>query len=436
MAGYSIQPDVLLKRAEASRDGYRTAQPYPHVVFDDFLPTPVVEAVLAEFPKPGDIEWQRFQNSREIKLACRDEALFGPATRSLIWELNSQAFLRFLEALTGIDNLIADPQLAGGGMHQIVRGGKLGVHVDFNKHGNYKLDRRLNLLLYLNKDWREEYGGHLELWDKDRLNCARRILPVFNRMALFATTESSWHGHPHPLACPEGWSRKSIALYYYTNGRDDGASAPEHSTVFREFDGGLVLLAESMLIRQLLPEWLLAVQRQSPGGRIQLGELHFGDVAPLRTGAADVLVGHLPFVPDDIAARRVADVHACLVAPAARVGRSGAAPTKDELGDLPFVAYPHGTHAHAMQQHLLVTAGWTPARVQTLANAEAVLGQVEAGLGWSLAPSLSPAALANPRLAACAWSGPGAVFPVYVAWRKDAPAHPMRETLLALAPRP
>jgi hypothetical protein len=237
MSRYSIDPDVLLQRGRDLHDTYVNAKPFPHIAIDDFFPREVVEAVLAEFPKPGDIEWQRFKNSNEVKLACSDERRLGPAARQLLWEMNSQVFLQFLEALTGIKDLIPDPQLSGGGMHQIVRGGKLGVHVDFNRHGSYGLDRRLNILLYLNKDWREEYGGHLELWDKEMKRCEQRILPVFNRVALFSTTESSWHGHPNPLACPEGWSRKSLALYYYTNGRDDGVQAGEHSTVFRARPG-------------------------------------------------------------------------------------------------------------------------------------------------------------------------------------------------------
>jgi hypothetical protein len=237
MATYSIAPDVLYQRAAALCAKYQQAKPFPHIAIDDFFPVELAEAALAEFPKPGDIAWQRFQNSREVKLACNDEALLGPAIRDLIWQMNSQVFLRFLEQLTGIPDLIPDPQLSGGGMHQIVRGGKLGVHVDFNKHGAYQLDRRLNLLLYLNKDWREEYGGHLELWDEGMTRCEQRILPVFNRVALFSTTEKSWHGHPNALACPEGWSRKSIALYYYTNGRSDGSQASAHSTVFRERPG-------------------------------------------------------------------------------------------------------------------------------------------------------------------------------------------------------
>jgi hypothetical protein len=134
--------------------------------------------------------------------------------------------------LTGITGLIPDPSFNGGGCHQIQRGGKLGVHVDFNKLKTVNLDRRLNLLVYLNKNWKDEYGGHFELWDAEGKSSLKKVAPLFNRCVIFSTTETSYHGHPHPLTCPEGSTRKSVALYYYTNGRDDGQTAKPHSTVF------------------------------------------------------------------------------------------------------------------------------------------------------------------------------------------------------------
>ncbi|MCB9285156.1 MAG: 2OG-Fe(II) oxygenase [Lewinellaceae bacterium] len=134
--------------------------------------------------------------------------------------LNSQPFLEFLQNLTGIkETLIPDPYFEGGGYHQIKPGGFLKVHVDFHKHKMMDLDRRVNVLVYLNEDWKEEYGGHFELWERDMSQCVTRIAPLFNRMAIFSTTDYSWHGHPDPLACPPDRSRRSLALYYYTNGR-------------------------------------------------------------------------------------------------------------------------------------------------------------------------------------------------------------------------
>jgi Rps23 Pro-64 3,4-dihydroxylase Tpa1-like proline 4-hydroxylase len=219
--------------AQSAHDSYLNAKPYPHIVFDDFFERALVESVLEEFPKPGAIRWQKFDNAEEIKLASAAEASFGPTTRLLLYHLNSATFLQFLSSVTGIDNLIPDPGFEGGGLHQIVRGGKLGVHADFNKHRDFGLDRRLNLLLYLNKDWREEYGGHLQLWDRDMTRCEAKVLPIFNRVMVFGTTDFTYHGHPEPLQCPEGITRKSLALYYFSNGRPAEEISGDHSTIFR-----------------------------------------------------------------------------------------------------------------------------------------------------------------------------------------------------------
>jgi Rps23 Pro-64 3,4-dihydroxylase Tpa1-like proline 4-hydroxylase len=221
---------------EQAHSSYLAAKPFPHVVFDNFFNPEILDLVLEEFPAPGAIRWQKFDNSREIKLASASEASFGPVTRLLLYHLNSATFLNFISQVTGIENLIPDPNFDGGGLHQIVPGGKLGVHADFNKHKRYGLDRRLNLLLYLNKNWREEYGGHLELWDVEMTKCQTRVLPLFNRVMIFGTTDFTYHGHPTPLGCPEGMTRKSMALYYFSNGRPAEEITGDHSTLFRARD--------------------------------------------------------------------------------------------------------------------------------------------------------------------------------------------------------
>jgi hypothetical protein len=219
--------------AQSARSSYLAATPFPHLVIDDFFDPAVVDDVLGEFPAPGQIDWQKFDNGEEIKLASTAEAAFGPATRLLLYHLNSKTFLEFLSAVTGIEHLIPDPGFEGGGLHQIVRGGKLGVHADFNRHRQYGLDRRLNMLVYLNKNWREEYGGHLELWNRQMTGAEAKVLPLFNRVMIFSTTDFTYHGHPDPLQCPEGMTRKSLALYYYTNGRPAEEITGGHSTLFR-----------------------------------------------------------------------------------------------------------------------------------------------------------------------------------------------------------
>src|SRR5215469_10149940 len=242
--------------AAGARASYLSAKPFPHIVFDDFLDPALLELILTEFPKPGQIQWQRFDNAREIKLASAAEATFGPVTRLLLYHLNSVTFLEFLSQVTGIENLIPDPSFEGGGLHQIVRGGKLGVHADFNKHRSYQLDRRLNLLLYLNKDWREEYGGHLELWDRNMSHCEGRVLPLFNRVMVFGTTDFTYHGHPDPLRCPEGMTRKSLALYYFSNGRPAEEISGEHSTLFQARHAGEFQLTSTQRLRSIARDLL------------------------------------------------------------------------------------------------------------------------------------------------------------------------------------
>jgi hypothetical protein len=234
---FFFEPSYLERLLESGAPQYQSAEPYPHIVFDDFLPADVLEGVLAEFPAPGSIRWNQYSNDREVKLEASSELHMGPNTRLLLRELNASIFLNFLESLTGIKGLLPDPHFVGGGMHQIQRGGFLKVHTDFNWHNRLKLDRRLNLLIYLNKDWDESYGGHFEMWDRSMTRCREKVLPVFNRCVVFSTTDFSYHGHPDPLTCPEGRTRKSIAMYYYTNGRPAVEVSEAHSTVFRARPG-------------------------------------------------------------------------------------------------------------------------------------------------------------------------------------------------------
>mgnify|MGYP001303622024 CR=1 FL=1 len=161
------------------------------------------------------------------------------ATNNFINFLNSAPFVKFLNQLTSInETLITDPYLAGGGLHELKNGGHLNVHADFNQHPKMKLDRRLNILIYLNHNWKDENGGHLELWDKEMKECKKRILPIFNRMVVFSTTDFSYHGNPNKIKTQDDNSRKSIALYYYSNGRPQTErKLGLHSTIFRKRPG-------------------------------------------------------------------------------------------------------------------------------------------------------------------------------------------------------
>jgi Rps23 Pro-64 3,4-dihydroxylase Tpa1-like proline 4-hydroxylase len=237
---FVLAPERLNALAEKLSDTYASAEPFPHVVIDDFLPADVLRRVADKFPQAGEIDWYRFTDARSKKSAAEDETLIEDNARWLLYQLNSATFMKFLETLTGIEGLIPDPYFAGGGLHQIEPGGYLKIHADFNRHPKLKLDRRLNLLLYLNENWKEEYGGHLELWDRGMTRSVHRILPIFNRCVIFSTTDFSYHGHPEPLNCPAGMTRKSLALYYYSNGRPSEEVSPEHGTLTRPRPGEII----------------------------------------------------------------------------------------------------------------------------------------------------------------------------------------------------
>jgi hypothetical protein len=130
--------------------------------------------------------------------------------------------------------VVPDPHFRGAGLHQILPGGHFKVHADFDMHPRLDLRHRLNVFLYLNEDWDASWGGSLELWDRQMARMVTAILPVSNRLVVFTTTDDSYHGHPDPLACPEGRTRRSMACYYYTATQDNRVG---HSTLFRERPG-------------------------------------------------------------------------------------------------------------------------------------------------------------------------------------------------------
>ena len=224
----------LLGRAGEHASAYRTAAPFPHVVLDDFLPQDVAEAAAAEFAALPIDGWDRYEDAgNTLKLATSDEARMGPSLRHLVGQFNGGAFISFLEALTGIDGLLPDPQLSGGGLHQLNPGGFLRVHADFNRHQILRLDRRINALLYLNPGWQDDWGGAFELWSPDMQEQVVKLPPVLNRLVVFNTTSESFHGNPDPVSCPEGNARRSLAFYYYTNGRPASEVAEAHSTLYQ-----------------------------------------------------------------------------------------------------------------------------------------------------------------------------------------------------------
>lgn len=248
----------LTHLANLHRVNFQSARPFPHLFIDDFLDPDFVTAVNAEFAatdfaalcaagyhvasstknkKVHCFHKARDENESK-KSAVLDESVMGPNTRLIFSLLKSSLFVAFLEKLSGVDDIIPDPHYRGSGLHQTESGGFLRVHADFNRYERFGLDRRVNVFLFLNKDWDPSWGGALELWPRDMSACAQKILPVFNRLAIFRTTDFSYHGYTDPIRSP--YPRRSVSMYYYTNGRpsdekeDPSDGAHSHGTLWQK----------------------------------------------------------------------------------------------------------------------------------------------------------------------------------------------------------
>ncbi len=228
----------ILKNEAILRQEFEAAQPFRHVVIDQFLDAPFYRALIDEFPA-----FDAGHSTNELgqaggKAVRPDLASLGPAYARLDQMLRSAEFLAFTAGVTGIPRLLYDPEYAGGGTHENRHGQDLDIHVDFNYHPSTRYHRRLNLILFLNREWEADWGGVLELMKDPSLppgeNVTRGVLPIENRCVIFETTERSWHGFRAINLPPEKrhLARRSIAVYYYTRERPREQLAPSHGTIY------------------------------------------------------------------------------------------------------------------------------------------------------------------------------------------------------------
>jgi len=218
----NIDYDEMFSRSESQADQFLAAKPFPHIAIDNFFDAESYAFIRDTFPSPDSEIWKKPSNEHtKNKMVTKQganglkETSYTLQAKEVFRELGSASFLQYLEKMSGITGLIADPYLAEGGFHCSGNGGYLDAHADFSHHDHLGLERRLNLIMYLNDDWKPEYGGALSLFDED-LNPATSVEPIGNRCVIFKTSETSFHGHPVPMVLPDNIYRRSIALYYYS----------------------------------------------------------------------------------------------------------------------------------------------------------------------------------------------------------------------------
>jgi hypothetical protein len=234
-ARLAIDYDALDALATRLAPTHAVAAPYAHSKIDDFFSAEVAASLAAAVPQPGGAEkWDRyFAEGYEDKWAISDDLALPDRLRELVREMNSSRFIRFLEKLTGISQLLPDPHLVGAGLHMVPTGGVLQVHSDFNYSKSLNAHRRVNVFLYLNPAWREEWGGALELWDRPDGKAIAAYPPQFNRLVVFNSRSDTFHGHPYPITAPKGQWRQSVAMYYYTTDRPEDEKTAPHNTLYK-----------------------------------------------------------------------------------------------------------------------------------------------------------------------------------------------------------
>jgi Rps23 Pro-64 3,4-dihydroxylase Tpa1-like proline 4-hydroxylase len=219
----------------ALRESFAHAKPFPHFVVEPFLEPAFAHEVAAAFPTMDRARslGREFRAVNEnLKVQVTDPTLFAEPVGRLSDALAAPAFCAALSQVTGIPNLLADEKLAGGGMHLMASGGRLDVHVDFNLLRDRGLYRRLNILVFLNEGWHEDWGGRTELWDPTVRHCGASLAPLLNRCLVFETSEISFHGVT-PVRCPKDRARQSFAGYYYTREAPSQWAGQFHDTIFK-----------------------------------------------------------------------------------------------------------------------------------------------------------------------------------------------------------
>jgi hypothetical protein len=240
ISGVEIPLDELLRldvsdnafRSSLS-DQFKNARPFEHLIIDGLFDERLLDLIVAEFDSVGEDGWRTFRDENQMFRRLVSAAQIGPAAQLYYDTIHSRRFVEFLSAVTGLANVIPDPTLQRGGLHECRTGSWFGIHVDFNKHRSTMLDLELGFITYLNRGWKGSFGGTLELWDVETQSCVMEVVPEFGRTVLLRHSEKSYHGLSKPVKAPDGRARRAISTYYYGN-RPEFRGNNDRSTLFYE----------------------------------------------------------------------------------------------------------------------------------------------------------------------------------------------------------
>ena len=253
----------LPRSIEAIKTEYRSAKPFPHVVIDNMFSERSLDPLLSEIGEMTREQWANVdRDPRERTVRMRSAAEMGAAGEHLLSIVHSAAFLYFLSEITGVGELLPDPYLQGGGFAMMRRGDYFDVHADRNVAYDTGLTRRLAMIIFLNKAWKREYQGQLELWSSDAKRCEVSIDPLFNKTILFEVAYPNFHGVPAPLACPSDRTRQSFIVYYHTAEIPQQRSVKPHTTIFAPHVYGASRATVRSLVRDITPPFLLRLARR------------------------------------------------------------------------------------------------------------------------------------------------------------------------------
>jgi Rps23 Pro-64 3,4-dihydroxylase Tpa1-like proline 4-hydroxylase len=255
------------KRRIALSHAFATAAPFPHLIIDNLFSAELLESLIEDFTILSRHQWRRKTTPEESNYRSRIDSVLPHASTTYFSQLYSKPFVTAIEEITGISSLIPDPILLGGGLHESRSGDRFNIHVDFARHARTLLPNELAVITYLNKNWEDHYGGSLELWDRERRSCIKRIVPIFGRTVILKRSPSSWHGHTEPVCAPDGRPRRSITGYFYGRGADLALEAPGADPLRSRFmeEPKARWPGAASLIRQLCPPILMTAAKTAKG---------------------------------------------------------------------------------------------------------------------------------------------------------------------------